>query len=179
MNLNADKYIRLALEEDITSGDISTDAVITEYKKGAVSLICKQSGVICGLSVFERVFKILDEKVNYSGYSPENFDKKYHGYVSVTDSIKNSYNVPAVKTLNTLTVKTAEKYLTKMNIALEDDEKNLALALGGMKYGLSLKNLTDMYSVFPAGGAYTPSRFIKKIVAPNGKTIFENVQHPS
>ncbi len=123
--------------------------------------------------------KILDEKVNYSGYSPENFDKKYHGYVSVTDSIKNSYNVPAVKTLNTLTVKTAEKYLTKMNIALEDDEKNLALALGGMKYGLSLKNLTDMYSVFPAGGVYTPSRFIKKIVAPNGKTIFENVRHPS
>ena len=66
-----------------------------------------------------------------------------------------------------------------MNIALEDDEKNLALALGGMKYGLSLKNLTDMYSVFPAGGVYTPSRFIKKIVAPNGKTIFENVRHPS
>ena len=71
MNLNADKYIRLALEEDITSGDISTDAVITEYKKGAVSLICKQSGVICGLSVFERVFKILDEKVEVEFFAKD------------------------------------------------------------------------------------------------------------
>lgn len=71
MNLNADKYIRLALEEDITSGDISTDAVITEYKKGAVSLICKQDGVICGLSVFERVFKILDEKVEVEFFAKD------------------------------------------------------------------------------------------------------------
>ena len=71
MNLNADKYIRLALEEDITSGDISTDAVIKEYKKGAVSLICKQSGVICGLSVFERVFKILDEKVEVEFFAKD------------------------------------------------------------------------------------------------------------
>ncbi len=71
MNLNADRYIRLALEEDITSGDISTDAVITEYKKGTVSLICKQSGVICGLSVFERVFKILDEKVEVEFFAKD------------------------------------------------------------------------------------------------------------
>ncbi len=71
MNLNADKYIRLALEEDITSGDISTDAVIKEYKKGTVSLICKQSGVICGLSVFERVFKILDEKVEVEFFAKD------------------------------------------------------------------------------------------------------------
>ena len=60
-NFNADKLIKLALEEDITSEDISTNAVMKEYKKGAVSLICKQDGVICGLEVFERVFKILDE----------------------------------------------------------------------------------------------------------------------
>ncbi|MDE6868540.1 MAG: transglycosylase domain-containing protein, partial [Clostridia bacterium] len=46
--------------------------------------------------------KILDEKIDYGGYSPENFDKKYHGYVSVADSLKYSYNVPAVKTLNAL-----------------------------------------------------------------------------
>ena len=71
MNLNADKYIRLALEEDITSGDISTGAVITGYKKGTVSLICKQNGVICGLSVFEHVFKILDEKVEVEFFAKD------------------------------------------------------------------------------------------------------------
>lgn len=61
MQLIADKYIKMALEEDINSEDISTNAVMPEYKKGTVNLIAKQDGVIAGLKVFERVFKILDE----------------------------------------------------------------------------------------------------------------------
>lgn len=118
--------------------------------------------------------KILDEKIDYNGYRPENFDKKYHGYVSVTDSLKYSYNVPAVKTLNSLTVKKCEKYLASMDLKLEDDEKNLSLALGGMKYGLSIKELADKYSVFANGGNFCPSRFIKEITDKNGKVIYKN-----
>ena len=68
MQLVADKYIRLALEEDIHSEDVSTNAVMPEYKKGEVQLICKEDGIIAGLSVFERVFTLLDEntKVTYA-----------------------------------------------------------------------------------------------------------------
>ena len=117
--------------------------------------------------------KILDEKVNYGGYSPENYDKKYHGYVTVTDSIKYSYNIPAVKTLNSLTLKKAEKYLTKMNLALEENEKNLSLALGGMVNGLTLKELADRYAIFQKQGIYSPSHFIKEIVTSEGKTIYK------
>lgn len=62
MQLVADKYIRLALEEDIHSEDVSTNAVMPEYKKGEVQLICKEDGIIAGLPVFERVFTLLDEK---------------------------------------------------------------------------------------------------------------------
>lgn len=61
MQLVADKYIRLALEEDINSEDVSTNAVMPDYKKGEVQLICKENGIIAGLQIFERVFKILDE----------------------------------------------------------------------------------------------------------------------
>lgn len=118
--------------------------------------------------------KILDEKVNFNGYSPENYDKKYHGYVTVTESIKYSYNIPAVKTLNALTLNTCEKYIKAMGTSLEDDEKNLSLALGGMKYGLSIKELADKYSVFPRGGKFVPSRFIKEIVSKNGKILYKN-----
>ncbi|MDE6067589.1 MAG: transglycosylase domain-containing protein, partial [Treponemataceae bacterium] len=118
--------------------------------------------------------KILDEKVNFNGYDPENYDKKYHGYVTVTDSIKNSYNIPAVKTLNALTVDTSEKYLRAMDIKLDDDEKNLSLALGGMKYGLSIKELADRYSVFPRSGNFIPSRFIKEIISKDGKVLYKN-----
>ena len=60
MQLVADKYIRLALEEDINSEDVSTNAVMPEYKKGEVQLICKEDGIIAGLQIFERVFTLLD-----------------------------------------------------------------------------------------------------------------------
>ena len=60
MLLAADKFIRLALEEDINSEDVTTNSVMPEYKKGDVQLICKEDGIIAGLGVFERVFTLLD-----------------------------------------------------------------------------------------------------------------------
>ena len=60
MLLAADKFIRLALEEDINSEDVTTSSVMPEYKKGQVELISKEDGIIAGLRVFERVFKLLD-----------------------------------------------------------------------------------------------------------------------
>lgn len=60
MLLAADKFIRLALEEDINSEDVTTNSVMPEYKKGEVQLICKEDGIIAGLGVFERVFTMLD-----------------------------------------------------------------------------------------------------------------------
>lgn len=60
MQLAADKYIRLALEEDINSEDVTTNSVMPEYKKGEVQLICKEDGIIAGLRIFERVFTLLD-----------------------------------------------------------------------------------------------------------------------
>lgn len=60
MQLNADKYIKLALQEDINSEDISTNAVMPKYQKGEVKLIAKETGIIAGLQVFARVFTLLD-----------------------------------------------------------------------------------------------------------------------
>ena len=61
MKLNMDKYILGALQEDITSEDITTNSVMREYCLGEVELICKQDGVIAGLDVFRRVFELLDD----------------------------------------------------------------------------------------------------------------------
>ena len=61
MKLNMDKYILSALQEDITSEDITTNSVMREYCLGEVELICKQDGVIAGLDVFKRVFELLDD----------------------------------------------------------------------------------------------------------------------
>ena len=61
MQLQADKWIRMALEEDITSEDVSTNAVMPTKVQGTVDLIAKEDGVIAGMDVYARVFKLLDE----------------------------------------------------------------------------------------------------------------------
>ncbi len=65
MKINIDEYILNTLREDITSEDVSTNAVMPENKNGKAELICKGDGVICGLDVFERTFKLLDEKSHF------------------------------------------------------------------------------------------------------------------
>lgn len=59
--LNVDHLIMMALQEDISSEDVTTNAVMRESKAGTAQLICKQDGVIAGLDVFKRVFELLDE----------------------------------------------------------------------------------------------------------------------
>jgi len=68
MKMNADELILLALREDISSEDITTNSVMREYQLGEVDLICKQDGVVAGLDVFKRVFELLDEKTEVSFY---------------------------------------------------------------------------------------------------------------
>lgn len=61
LKLNVDPLIMSALREDITSEDVSANSVMQQEQMGEVDLICKQDGIICGLQVFERTFKLLDE----------------------------------------------------------------------------------------------------------------------
>lgn len=61
MSLQADRLLLQALEEDISSEDVTTNAVMPEAAAGQVELICKQEGIIAGLSVFRRVFELLEE----------------------------------------------------------------------------------------------------------------------
>ncbi len=85
MLLAADKFIRLALEEDINSEDVTTNSVMPEYKKGDVQLICKEDGIIAGLGVFERVFKLLDPETKVT------FD------VKDGDEVKNGQHLATVE----------------------------------------------------------------------------------
>ena len=68
MLLNADELIKSALREDISSEDVSTNAVMPMPRMGVVSLIAKQDGIICGLGVFKRVFELLDENARIDFY---------------------------------------------------------------------------------------------------------------
>ena len=60
--LNVDQLLMRALREDITSEDITTNAIIREEKLGQVQLICKEDGILAGLDVYKRVFELIDDE---------------------------------------------------------------------------------------------------------------------
>ena len=85
MTLQADQLILEALREDISSEDVTTNSVMKEAVKGEVDLICKQDGIICGLQVFERVFTLLDEKVQAEFFAADG------------DAVKNGQRIGVVR----------------------------------------------------------------------------------
>ncbi len=65
LKLNVDPLIEGALREDITQEDVSTNSVMPTSVAGTVDLIAKEDGVICGLQIYERVFKLLDPATEF------------------------------------------------------------------------------------------------------------------
>ena len=76
MKMQADQLIRMALQEDITSEDVSTNAVMPTATKGTVDLIAKEDGVVAGLDIYARVFTILDEKTEINFYCKDGDEVK-------------------------------------------------------------------------------------------------------
>ncbi|MBQ9766996.1 MAG: carboxylating nicotinate-nucleotide diphosphorylase [Lachnospiraceae bacterium] len=76
MTLNADELILSALKEDISSEDVSTNAVMPDYQLGEVELLCKEDGVIAGLPVFARVFELLDAKTEVTLFAKDGDEVK-------------------------------------------------------------------------------------------------------
>lgn len=115
---------------------------------------------------------ILDEEINYNGFSPKNADNKYHGYVSVRDAVSQSLNIPAVKALEYLGYQKSKSCLNDFGIDIENSDLNLSLALGSLKNGVSLLSLVSAYSTIANLGNYYGVNFVDKILDENGKVIY-------
>lgn len=83
MKLNADKLIMMALQEDITSEDVSTNAVMPKAQKGKVDLICKQDGIIAGLDVYARVFTLLDDSTEVEFFCKDGDEVKAGQFMGI------------------------------------------------------------------------------------------------
>ena len=121
---------------------------------------------------------VLDEKTDFGGYTPSNYKDAYKGYVSVRQALAESLNIPAVKILNALGIEKSEQYLRKMQLMLTEDDKNLSLALGGLRDGFTARQLTAAYAVFANEGKYAPLAFIRKIEDADGNAIYERQTIP-
>lgn len=115
---------------------------------------------------------LLDEPTRYGEYTPGNYDGKYRGYVSARDCLAQSLNIPAVKTLECLGVEKGANYLQKMRLPIEKEDYSLALALGGMKQGFTLKDVTTAYATLANDGIFRNSNFIDHIDI-HGRTVYQ------
>ena len=89
MKMQADQLIRMALQEDITSEDVSTNGVMPTATRGNVDLIAKEDGVVAGLEIYARVFKILDEKTEIEFHCKDGDEvKKGELMATVTGDIR-------------------------------------------------------------------------------------------
>ena len=98
---------------------------------------------------------ITDVAVNYDGYSPENYDRKFNGYVSMEYALDHSLNIPAVKSLHALGKDKLIKKLSDCDFkqVRKDRQKlGLSMILGGC--GASLEELTGLYTIFASNGQY-------------------------
>ena len=109
------------------------------------------------------MLQIANEKTDFNGYSPSNFNDKYCGNISASESLAKSSNVCAVKILNYSGIDGAISVLNKLNIKTDESDKNLALALGATKYGATLSQITSAYNVFSNSGYYTAPSAIKEM----------------
>lgn len=114
--------------------------------------------------------QILDEPTDFGGYKPSNYGGVTHGYVSLRESVKHSYNIPAVKLLNDIGINSALPYLDKLDIAVNEKEKNLSLALGSNS--TTPLNLLSCYSTLANSGNYMTANAIKRIRTDDNKILY-------
>ena len=118
--------------------------------------------------------QILDEQINISNFSPKNVDGKFHGYVSTKEALSKSYNIPAVKVLSYVGIDEAKFYASKTGFNFDKNDNSYALALGGMTYGTTLKELAGSYTTFANNGKFSSPKFIKFIEDKHGKIIYSH-----
>ena len=149
MKANADDLILLALKEDITSEDITTNSVMPRFQLGEVELICKQDGIVAGLFVFKRVFELLDS------------DVQVEFLVSDGEKVKNGQKIGTVKgDIRVLLSgeRTALNYLQRMSGIATYTNRVVELLKGSKSKMLDTRKTTpnmrifEKYAVKVAGG---------------------------
>jgi len=117
--------------------------------------------------------ELIDEPTTFGEYKPENFSRTYQGKVQLYKALEESLNIPAVWLLNKIGIDKGLDSLKTFGLPVEKEDRNLAIALGGMSKGISPVQLANAFSTFPNGGKRNDSHLITKIVGPTGNIIAE------
>lgn len=117
---------------------------------------------------------IIDEPINIGGYSPQNYDKKYSGPITLKRGIRWSVNIAAVKLGQQVGINNVLELGKNMGITtLVDQDNNLSTALGGLTQGVNLLELSTAYTAFANGGIMSKPVAILKVVDENDQVLEE------
>jgi membrane peptidoglycan carboxypeptidase len=193
--LNAEKYNPKNQAGNICDRSI----IILDNKSGGVAAFCGRSrenlytlkrqpgscikpALVFAPALEENIINpltpILDQKIDFGGYAPKNYNDKYYGWVTAKRALEMSLNSPAASLLNMVGVEKAKSFARKNGIGFDKRDDSLALSLGGFTYGLSVAELANSYMTFANGGQNKDAKFIKKIVDQNGAVLFSNDKKP-
>ncbi len=194
---NLDTAIQCELEQnrlDLTnyeSQSVNSVSVVIDNQTGAVLAhsssypfsISRQAGsVLKPLAVYAPALDggfvslatpIIDEEINFGGFSPSNFGGTYYGDTTVREAIKKSMNSVSVKVIDYIGVEKSAESLANFGINLSDDDKNYALALGATSKGVSPLSVASGYSALARGGEYIGATYVRYVVD-NDKKILSN-----
>lgn len=175
-------YVGSADFTDTTDGG-QVDGVTAVRQPGStlkplLYAMCIDEGMLTPRSV------ISDVPVNYAGYTPENFNKRFNGYVSTAYALGHSLNVPAVKSLRMLG---EDRFIATLaacdfrQVKKDQGKLGLSMVLGGC--GATLEELTGLYAAFARDGEYIrpsllqlpPPRPTRQLVSPAATFMIDEI----
>ncbi|TDK61021.1 PBP1A family penicillin-binding protein [Bacillus salipaludis] len=111
-----------------------------------------------------------DQPTTYStGQQIQNWDRRYHGMLSMRTALEWSYNIPALLTLREVGMDRAKNFAEKLGITFDHDQIYESYAIGGNT--VSPLEMAGAYSAFANQGVYNQPHFVTKVVFPNGKVV--------
>ncbi|MBP3371448.1 MAG: hypothetical protein J6L88_02865, partial [Clostridia bacterium] len=117
---------------------------------------------------------IMDEPTDFDGYAPQNYGGKFQGLMFLCDALAQSQNVPAVKLLDEVGVNVGYAYALRAGFPLQEEDRVLSLALGGITHGVSPLDVCSAYAALAAEGVYHAPYTIRYITDKDGNILYEH-----
>lgn len=177
-NFNLDCYMRILVLDNAVGGIVCDETNANDYINFRRSPASAIKPILSYAPALENgmtpLSQIYDEPTDFNGYSPNNYNSIFRGYQSLKDSLKYSSNVAAVKLLHENGIEYSKMIASKFGIHFDNDDNSLAIALGGMRYGVTLTELANAYRVFANSGVYSECSYISPIRRVNNTPFTNN-----